>query len=99
VTGGRGGRWRAPILELGIDSHLIECDFQTMFTDLISADPDRLGGTPVFKGTRVMVRTLTEYLQAGETIDAFLDDFPTVTRSQVLAFLDAAQVALTAEPA
>ncbi len=53
----------------------------------------------MFKGTRVMVRTLTEYLQAGETIDAFLDDFPTVTRSQVLAFLDAAQVALTAEPA
>ena len=70
-----------------------------MRTDLISIDPDRLGGTPVFSGTRVMVKTLTDYLEAGETIDAFLDDFPTVERSQVLGFLEAARAALTAEPA
>ncbi len=70
-----------------------------MRTDLISVDPELLGGTPVFNGTRVMVKTLTDYLQAGETIDTFLDDFPTVKRSQVLGFLEAAQAVLTAEPA
>ncbi len=82
-----------------IDSPIVECDCQVMRTDLISVDPDRLGGMPVFNGTRVMVKTLTDYLQAGETIDAFLDDFPTVARSQVLGFLEAAQAALTTEPA
>jgi uncharacterized protein (DUF433 family) len=70
-----------------------------MPNDLISVDPDLLGGAPVLKGMRVMVKTLTDYLQAGETIDAFLDDFPTVRRSQVLGFLEIARADLTAEPA
>lgn len=50
-----------------------------------------LGGTPVFHGTRVPVQTLLDYLKAGETIDDFLDGFPSVTRDQVIGFLDEAE--------
>lgn len=56
----------------------------------IQCQPDMMGGTPVFAGSRVPVHTLVEYLQAGDTIDDFLEGFPTVERSQVLAFLEAA---------
>ena len=49
-----------------------------------------MGGTPVFAGTRVPVQTLLDYLEGGETIDDFLDGFPTVKREQVIAFLEAA---------
>ena len=55
----------------------------------IQTNADVMGGTSVFSGTRVPVRTLVEYLQAGETIDDFLEGFPTVGRDKVLAFLDA----------
>ena len=55
---------------------------------LITSTPDILGGTPVFCGTRVPVQTLIEYLEGGQTIDEFLDGFPTVTREQVIAFLE-----------
>jgi uncharacterized protein (DUF433 family) len=47
-----------------------------------------MGGTPVFAGTRVPVQTLLDYLKAGESINNFLDGFPTVTREQVISFLD-----------
>ena len=57
---------------------------------LITSTPDVLGGTPVFRGTRVPVQTLIEYLEGGQTIDEFLDGFPTVTREQVIAFLEEA---------
>jgi len=60
-----------------------------MNTKTISIQPDILGGTPVFKNTRVPVQTLIDYLRAGDTIDAFLADFPTVSREQVLEVLDA----------
>ena len=46
-----------------------------------------MGGTPVFSGTRVQVRTLIKYLEAGETIDDFLEGFPSETREQVVVFL------------
>jgi len=49
-----------------------------------------MGGTPVFAGTRVPVQTLLDYLKAGESIDDFLDGFPTVTREQVIALLEEA---------
>jgi len=58
---------------------------------LITMSPDVLGGTPVFAGTRVPVQTLIEYLEGGETIDDFLEGFPTVTREQVIAFLEEAK--------
>ena len=57
---------------------------------LITTSPDRLSGTPVFAGTRVPVQTLIDYLEAGELIDDFLAGFPTVTRPQVIAFLEEA---------
>lgn len=59
-------------------------------TQLVSRSPDVLGGTPVFAGTRVPVQTLLDYLEAGDSIDEFLDGFPTVTREQVIAFLEEA---------
>ncbi|MDF0666821.1 MAG: DUF433 domain-containing protein [Nitrospira sp.] len=58
---------------------------------LITTSPEVLGGTPVFAGTRVPVQTLIEYLEGGETIDDFLEGFPTVTREQVIAFLEEAK--------
>jgi uncharacterized protein (DUF433 family) len=58
---------------------------------LITSSRDVLGGTPVFTGTRVPVQTLIEYLEGGATIDDFLQGFPTVTREQVIAFLEEAK--------
>lgn len=58
---------------------------------IISISPEVMGGTPVFAGTRVPVQTLLDYLEGGETIDNFLDGFPTVTREQVVAFLEQAK--------
>jgi uncharacterized protein (DUF433 family) len=58
---------------------------------LITSSPGIMGGTPVFAGTRVPVQTLIEYLEAGETIDDFLDGFPSVRREQVIAFLEEAK--------
>jgi uncharacterized protein (DUF433 family) len=57
---------------------------------IISTSPEIMGGTPVFTGTRVPVQTLLDYLKAGESIDDFLDGFPTVTREQVIALLEEA---------
>lgn len=57
---------------------------------IISASPEIMGGTPVFAGTRVPVQTLLDYLKAGESIDDFLDGFPTVTREQVIILLEEA---------
>jgi uncharacterized protein (DUF433 family) len=50
-----------------------------------------MGGAPVFPGTRVPVQTLLDYIKAGETIDDFLEGFPSVTRGQILAFLEEAK--------
>ncbi|WP_013321207.1 DUF433 domain-containing protein [Gloeothece verrucosa] len=57
---------------------------------IISRSPEIMSGTPVFTGTRVPVQTLLDYLKAGESIDDFLDGFPTVTREQVIALLEEA---------
>ena len=62
-----------------------------MQTAFVHSQPDIMGGTPVFAGSRVPVHTLVECLQAGDTIDDFLEGFPTVARWQVLAFLEAAE--------
>ncbi len=55
---------------------------------LIQRSDDILGGIPVFAGTRVPVQTLLDYLEAGERLDAFLDDFPTVSRAQATGVLE-----------
>ncbi|OGI47791.1 MAG: hypothetical protein A2151_01210 [Candidatus Muproteobacteria bacterium RBG_16_65_34] len=62
-----------------------------MDQSLISSSPDVLGGTPVFAGTRVPVQTLFDYLEGGETIDDFLEGFPSVTREQVISVLEQAR--------
>ena len=54
---------------------------------VVSRNPDVMGGTPVFAGTRVPVQTLLDYLEAGDSIDEFLEGFPSVTREQVIAFI------------
>ena len=58
---------------------------------VVCRDPEVMGGTPVFCGTRVPVQTLIEYLEAGDSIDQFLEGFPSVTREQVIAFLEEAK--------
>ncbi len=63
----------------------------SMKEPIITASPDVMGGTPVFAKTRVPVQTLLDYLKAGESIDDFLEGFPTVTKEQVIAFLEEAE--------
>ncbi len=58
---------------------------------IIHSDPETLGGTPVFVGTRVPVQTLLDYLTEGASLDEFLDHFPTVTREQAVAALELAK--------
>jgi uncharacterized protein (DUF433 family) len=61
---------------------------------VVHSDPDILGGTPVFAGTRVPLRALFDYLEGGETLDAFLRQFPTVSREQAVTALDMARDSL-----
>ena len=63
---------------------------------VIFRNPDVMGGTLVFAGTRVPVQTLLDYLEAGESIDDFLDGFPSVSRTQVISFLEQAKNHLVA---
>jgi uncharacterized protein (DUF433 family) len=58
---------------------------------VVSMDPEVMGGAPVFFGTRVPVQTLLDYLEAGESIDQFLEGFPSVTREQIVSFLEQAK--------
>ncbi|HEX4083495.1 MAG TPA: DUF433 domain-containing protein [Chthoniobacteraceae bacterium] len=70
-----------------------------MRSRIISSSPDIMGGTTVFAGTRVPVQTLLDYIEGGETIDDFLEGFPTVKREQVIAFLDEATKRMLASAA
>jgi uncharacterized protein (DUF433 family) len=63
---------------------------------VVQVDPEVLGGTPVFRGTRVPVKNLLDYLAAGDLLDHFVDDFPTVTREQAVAAIELAKDLLTA---
>jgi uncharacterized protein (DUF433 family) len=63
---------------------------------VVHSDPEILGGTPVSVGTRVPFQTLLDYLEGGETLDEFLENFPTVTREQAIAALEQAKEALLA---
>ncbi|HET9745304.1 MAG TPA: DUF433 domain-containing protein, partial [Chitinophagaceae bacterium] len=65
--------------------------------DLISADPEVLSGQTVFKGTRVPVETLFDHLEAGLSVDEFLEDFPTVTKEQAIATLEIANKLMTSK--
>jgi len=64
--------------------------------EIVHSDPEIMSGEPVFVGTRVPVRNLLDYLEGGDTLEEFLDDFPSVTREQAIAFLEEAGRALLA---
>lgn len=66
---------------------------------VVHSDPEILSGTPVFVGTRVPVQTFVEYLEGGYSLDEFLDNFPSVRREQLNAFLEQATQALIARVA
>jgi uncharacterized protein (DUF433 family) len=63
----------------------------------IVRDPDVLGGTPVFRGTRVPFQALLDYFEGGQTLDEFLDDFPTVTREAAVHALEHAKTLVVSE--
>ena len=65
----------------------------------IHSDPDIMGGTPVFVGTRVPAQTLLDYLEGGDSLDEFLEDFPSVTREQAVAALELGNSLLIAKAA
>ena len=62
--------------------------------DVVAVDPEKMSGAPVFAGTRVPINHLFDYLGAGDGVDVFLDDFPTVEREQALSVLAQAREAL-----
>ena len=64
---------------------------------VVHRDPDILGGTPVFVGTRVPIKILFDYLEAGDSLDVFLAEFPSVTRGQAVAALEFAREVLVAD--
>ncbi|MFZ1800881.1 MAG: DUF433 domain-containing protein [Chitinophagaceae bacterium] len=74
----------------------INFDFMNL-QELITIDTDILGGLPVFKGTRVPVESLFDHLEAGVSLDEFLDDFPTVSKEQAVALLDIANKLITSK--
>ena len=65
--------------------------------EIVHSDPEILGGTPVFVGTRVPVRILLDYLEGGEPLEEFLENYPSVTREQALGFLEEASKAALAQ--
>ena len=64
---------------------------------IIERDPDILGGTPVFRGTRVPFQTLLDYLEGGQTLNEFLEDFPTVKREATISALEHAKDLVVSE--
>lgn len=68
----------------------------TTVARVIHSNPDILGGTPVFVGTRVPIKNLLDYLEAGDSLDIFLDHFPSVSREQAVTALELAKEMLTA---
>ena len=66
-------------------------------TGVVIRDPQILGGTPVFRGTRVPFQALLDYLRGGQTLDEFLDDFPTVTRDAAVSALELAKSLLVSK--
>ncbi len=65
----------------------------------IKIDPEIMSGAPCFAGTRVPIQHLIDYLEGGDSIDEFLEDFPTVSREQVIAFLEEAKESVLAAAA
>jgi uncharacterized protein (DUF433 family) len=67
-----------------------------MSKSVVKVDPEIMSGAPCFVGTRVPIQNLIDYLEGGDSIDEFLEDFPTVTREQVISFLEEAKESVLA---
>ena len=67
-----------------------------MSQSVVKIDPEIMSGTPCFAGTRVPIQNLIDYLEGGDSIDEFLEDFPSVAREQVIAFLEEAKESVLA---
>ena len=80
----------------GVKSHqkLVNGESMLPAKEVIARDPEVLGGTPVFHGTRVPFQALLDYLEGGQTLTEFLDDFPTVTREVAVSALEQGKVLL-----
>jgi uncharacterized protein (DUF433 family) len=68
-----------------------------MMSDVIEVNPEKVGGTPVFAGTRVPIKNLFDYLEGGDSLEDFLEGFPPVTREQAIAVLELAERSLLKE--
>jgi uncharacterized protein (DUF433 family) len=68
-----------------------------MKSTVVTSSPDVMGGTPVFAGTRVPIENLLDYLEGGESIEDFLEGFPSVSREQVITFLEETKARVLAE--
>ena len=68
-----------------------------LHSELIESDPEKLGGTPVFHGTRVPIQNLFDYLEGGDSLEIFLDDFPTVSKEQAIGILELFKIKLLEE--
>ncbi|HEY6140308.1 MAG TPA: DUF433 domain-containing protein [Thermoanaerobaculia bacterium] len=68
-----------------------------MKSSVVTSSPDVMGGTPVFAGTRVPIENLLDYLEGGESIEDFLEGFPSVSRQQVITFLEETKARVLAE--
>ncbi len=67
-----------------------------MSQSVVKVDPEIMSGTPCFAGTRVPIQNLIDYLEGGDSIDEFLEDFPSVSRDQVISFLEEAKESVLA---
>jgi uncharacterized protein (DUF433 family) len=89
------------VADLQVGSSLLPCLRPAWYNppvQVIVKNPQILGGTPVFRGTRVPVQTLFDYLEGGETLEDFLEGFPTVSRELAVAALEEAKQLLLARP-
>ena len=77
---------------IDLSANALECSTRSSLNmnvkDLIEVDPEKMSGTPVFTGTSVPINHLFDYLKAGDTLDVFLTDFPTVKREQALGVIE-----------
>jgi uncharacterized protein (DUF433 family) len=95
--------WRASLFVgacgYGVKSHqkLVKGESMLPIKEVIARDPEVLGGTPVFHGTRVPFQALLDYLEGGQTLMEFLDDFPTVTRDVAVSALEQGKVLLVSQ--
>jgi uncharacterized protein (DUF433 family) len=97
IGGGERGRWGGRRRELALNGLRGILRLTMDPKQIVHSDPEILGGIPVFVGTRVPVDALIDFLEGGDTIEDFLENYPGVSREQVFAFLEEASRALLAE--